>query len=219
VSPLPPIRDWKLCYVTDRKSLAGSSSEQISLLLGKMEAVGCAGVDWIQIREKDLSGCELVRLASEAVRRVPGGCRILVNDRMDVARAAGAHGAHLGEQSLPVEEAKRLSKERNFARQFLIGASTHDVAAAVAAEQHGADYVVFGPVFETPSKIAFGPAQGIERLAEACSSVSIPVIAIGGVTLQNARECAAAGAAGIAAIRLFQDAADVAAIVRQLRRG
>jgi thiamine-phosphate pyrophosphorylase len=206
-----------VCYVTDRKALAGSADEQIRLLLKKIENAALAGVDWIQIREKDLSGRELAAVVSEALRRMPNSCRVLVNDRLDVALAVGAGGVHLGEQSLPVEEAKRLVRERKFASDFLVGVSTHSVESARAAERNGGDYMIFGPVYETPSKVAFGPAQGLKRLAEVCQSVSIPVIAIGGITMENVRACESVGAAGIAAIRLFQDAADVAKMAQALR--
>ncbi len=208
----------KLCYVTDRKALAGSAEEQIRLLLEKMESAARAGVDWIQIREKNLSGRELAALVSEALRRIPNSCRVLVNDRLDVACAVGAGGVHLGERSLAVEEAKRLARERKFAGDFLVGVSSHSAESARAAERHGGDYVIFGPVYETPSKIQFGPPQGVMRLAEVCRSVSIPVIAVGGITMENVRGCETAGAAGIAAIRFFQDATDVAKMVRALRR-
>lgn len=213
----PPIREWKLCYVTDRKAFSGAAEEQFHALFKMIDEAARAGVDWIQIREKDLSGHEFMRLASEAVRRIPKRCRILINDRLDVACAAGAGGVHLGEQSLPVEEARRFRWNGNLG-DFLVGFSAHSLESAQAAQQSGADYVIFGPVFETPSKAAFGPPQGVKRLAKVCESVSIPVIAIGGITVQNARECVQVGASGIAAIRLFQDAADVSAVVRELRR-
>jgi thiamine-phosphate diphosphorylase len=186
-------------------------------LLEKIEAAAVAGVDWMQIREKDLSGRQLTKLVSEAVRLVPATCRILVNDRLDVAITAGAGGVHLGEQSVPVDQAKRLLSERNCPEDFLVGASTHSLASACAAEESGADYVIFGPVFATPSKTAYGPPLGVGQLGEVCRSLSIPVIAIGGITVANASECAAAGAAGIAAIRMFQDAADLKAVVKTLR--
>jgi len=217
VSLPPPIRDFKLCYVTDRKSLPGSKDEQWRLLLAKIERAASAGTNWIQIREKDLSGKELCELVLEVVRRAPGSCRILVNDRLDVALAAGAGGVHLGEKSISVPEARRLLHERNLGGDFLIGASVHSLDAATTAEAAGADYVIFGPVFETPSKAKFGQAQGTEILAEICRRVSIPVIAIGGITLENAAQCVKAGASGIAAIRMFQDPDDVNAIVQDLR--
>jgi len=207
----------KLCYVTDRKALPGPPEAQIHVLLEKMESAARAGVDWIQIREKELDARQLLLLSQEAKRRAGASCRIFVNDRMDVALAAGADGVHLGERSLSVAEVKRFLKERGAAREFLVGASTHSVKAVQEAETNGADYVYFGPVFATPSKLAYGPPQGLEQLAQACRAASIPVIAIGGIAVENAHECVAAGAAGIAAIRLFQDArTGEAAVVRAL---
>jgi thiamine-phosphate pyrophosphorylase len=163
-----------------------------------------AGVDWIQIREKDLPGrdlLELVRGAIAAIRETK--TKILVNDRLDVAVAAGADGVHLGETSLPVEEVAQWRRSAGRA-EFKIGVSCHSLKAARAAEQGGADYIFFGPIFATPSKVGFGPPQGVEILGDVCNSVGIPVIAIGGVTVKNAASCMQADAAGIAAIRLFQ---------------
>jgi thiamine-phosphate pyrophosphorylase len=206
------------CYVTDRKALSPSASEQVHRLLEKIETAAHAGVDWIQIREKDLSARALGDLVAQAVARVPRSCRISVNDRMDVAIAAGAAGVHLGETSMPVEEAKRLVREKNLGANFFLGVSAHSLESAQAAEKAGANYVIFGPVFETPSKKEFGPPQGLERLAEVCERVKIPVLAIGGITEENAGQCIGAGASGIAAIRMFQDALNVAALVRRLRQ-
>jgi thiamine-phosphate pyrophosphorylase len=146
---------------------------------------------------------ELVRFAVAETRAA--NARVLVNDRLDVALAANAAGVHLGEKSLPLETA--IEWRRSSGRlDFLIGVSCHSLESARAAERGGADYIFFGPVFATPSKAAFGAPQGIERLREVCASVEIPVLAIGGVNWENARACIAAGAAGLAAIRLFQDA-------------
>lgn len=197
--------------------MPGLPSEQARVLLQKIELAARFGVDWIQIREKDLSARELALLVTETARRVPGSCKIIVNDRLDVAFAAGAGGVHLGERSVLVEQAKRFLADKNPGRDFLVGVSTHSLAAAQSAQAGGVDYVMFGPVYETPSKAAFGPPQGLSRLAEVCRSVSVPVIAIGGVTLDNAPECLRAGAAGIAAIRLFQDISDLQAVLRPLR--
>ena len=217
MSPLNPTRDVLLCYVTDGKALHASPEKTAQLLLEKMEDAARGGVDWIQIREKEMSGRALANLTEKAIRRIPAQCRILINDRLDVACALGAGGVHLGERSVPVAEAKRLVRERKLAGQFLVGASTHSLEAAIAAERAGADYLIFGPVFATPAKAAYGPPQGLERLAEICRRVSIPVVAIGGITLENARECVAEGARGIAAIRLFQEAENVARLVQELR--
>jgi thiamine-phosphate pyrophosphorylase len=208
----------KLCYVTDRKAFPGTPEAQMRLLLEKIEAAAGAGVEWTQIREKDLEARVLLWLAQEAKRRVAGRCRILVNDRLDVAIAAGTDGVHSGERSLRAADAKRFCGSHKTASEFLVGVSTHSLEAAREAEANGADYVVFGPVFSTPSKLAYGLPQGTGQLAEVCRSVRVPVIAIGGITRDNAQECVRAGAAGIAAIRLFQDADDLSAILRWLRR-
>jgi thiamine-phosphate pyrophosphorylase len=219
VSSLPPIRKPLLCYVTDRRGIGVAAEAQEKLLLAKIEQAAKAGVDWIQLREKDLSGKQLAGLASEAVRIVAGASGILINDRLDVACAVKAAGVHLGEQSLPVKEARRLVTERVAEKSFLVGASVHSLKTAQQAEQAGASYVIFGPVFATPSKAAFGEPQGLERLREICGQLKIPVLAIGGITLENARDCLDAGAGGIAAIRLFQEASDLPTVVRRLRSG
>jgi len=215
--PLLPTRRPLLCYVTDRRNLAGASALAGDLQLQKIEQAAKAGVDWIQLREKDLSGRELAAFTGQALARAACGSSILVNDRVDVAFASGASGVHLGEHSLPAEEAKRLVRQRCAKKRFIVGVSVHSLEGANQAEQSGADYVIFGPVYATPSKAAFGPAQGVERLQEICKRAKIPVLAIGGITLANAGECLALGAAGIAAIRLFQDAANLDDLVAELR--
>jgi thiamine-phosphate pyrophosphorylase len=214
-----------LCYVTDRRLLGGvAAGDARDRLLHKIKAASLAGVDWIQIREKDLSGRECVLLAREALRRTEQSSkssatrtRILVNDRLDVALAEGTGGVHLGENSLPVQEVRRSVDSRGERKDFLVGVSCHSLAAAKSAASGGADYIFFGPVFATPSKAAFGPPQGIERLKEVCRAVSIPVIAIGGITLSNSAACLSAGASGLAAIRLFQDAPDIPSSVQALK--
>jgi thiamine-phosphate pyrophosphorylase len=197
--------------------LSRSPADRSRLLLRKIELAARAGVQWIQIREKDLSGSELASLARQALLLAPPPCRILINDRLDVAWAVEAAGVHLTEESVPVAEARKFLRTRGLP-SFLVGASTHSLPSARAAADSGADYLVFGPVFATPSKVRYGTPQGIERLAELCHSVSVPVLAIGGVTPENAAACAAAGAAGVAAIRMFQHTKDLATIVRQLRQ-
>jgi thiamine-phosphate pyrophosphorylase len=207
-----------LCYVTDRRSLKGSPGLDSKVLLQKIEQAAKAGVDWFQIREKDLSGRELARLAEQAILRAGSGSSVLVNDRLDVACAVGAAGVHLGENSLPPSEARKLVNRGGARANFLIGVSAHSLEGALQAEQAGADYLIFGPVYTTPSKASFGVPQGVQRLKEICKRLTIPVLAIGGITLENAGECVVAGAAGIAAIRLFQDAEDLEAVVRDLRK-
>jgi thiamine-phosphate pyrophosphorylase len=213
---LPPGRKPIFCYVTDRRALEAAPAPSDSLpddstrlcgrsLRDSIQRAAAAGAAWIQIREKDLDARALVELARFTVAETrSAGARILVNDRLDVALAANAAGVHLGERSLPLETV--IEWRRSTGRSdFLIGVSCHSLESAREAGRGGADYIFFGPVFATPSKAAFGAPQGIERLREVCASVEIPVLAIGGVNLENARSCIAAGAAGIAAIRLFQD--------------
>jgi thiamine-phosphate pyrophosphorylase len=203
-------------------STGDSSSTNISTiaagaLLEKIRNATAAGINWVQIREKLLETralTELVRLAVAASGKTH--TRVLVNDRLDVALATGAAGVHLGESSLPVETVAEWRRSAGRAG-FLIGASCHSLEAAQEAEGAGADYIFFGPVFATPSKAAFGAPQGIERLREVCRSVTIPVLAIGGITVENAHSCFDVGAAGMAAIRLFQESADLSDVVNRLR--
>jgi thiamine-phosphate pyrophosphorylase len=212
--------------VTDRRGLSVTESRELQeTLLLKIGAAAAAGVDWIQIREKDLSGKDCGLLTRKALQLTAksqaGGAvrtRVFVNDRLDVALSEGASGVHLGEKSLPVPEAKRLAEARSQQKDFLIGVSCHSLEGAVSAAGGGADYIFFGPVFSTPAKTAFGAPQGLRRLAKVCGAVSIPVVAIGGISLANASLCLEAGASGLAAIRLFQDARDLAALVQSLRR-
>jgi thiamine-phosphate pyrophosphorylase len=248
--PHPSARPPIFCYVTDRASLDVRAPREISEsqpttpelhkidplapLLASIAAAAAAGVHWIQLREKDLPAKEIARLTraalscctkSEDVNSSPCQSRIFVNERLDVAIAERAGGVHLGENSLPVAEARRLLQslpDENRPADFLTGASCHSLRSAQAAADAGADYIFFGPVFPTPSKLTYGPAQGLQLLTEICRAVSIPVLAIGGINAQNATACVTAGAAGVAAIRLFQqpqEAPNVAALLRSLSRG
>jgi thiamine-phosphate pyrophosphorylase len=200
--------------VTDRKALVGDKS--LPALLDGIRAAAAAGVDWVQIREKDLPARELFTLVKEAVSLAsvrPGSARphstkMIVNDRLDVALAAGAAGVHLGHASAPAREVVRWSRAGNAPADFLVGVSCHSLEGAQEAESASASYTYFGPIYETPSKIPFGKPHGIEELAQVANAVSIPVIAIGGINESNAAECIRSGAAGIAAIRMVQDVRD-----------
>jgi thiamine-phosphate pyrophosphorylase len=229
-NPFPARESPLLCYVTDRRSLpVANMADAIEALTRKIAEIAAAGVDWVQIREKDLTAHELASLTRQALRitaksPAESSCaiRVLVNDRVDVAIAERGGGVHLGEKSIPVAEAKRLIQlpfpNPSTPEPFLVGVSCHTLESAHVAERSGADYIFFGPVFATPSKTTFGPPQGTELLQQVCNAVSIPVLAIGGITLDNAKSCLLAGAAGIAAIRLFQEAGSLVDVVRRLHR-
>jgi thiamine-phosphate pyrophosphorylase len=223
-----------LCYVTDRASLPQTpQNDPFSPLLSKISSAIAAGTDWIQIREKGLPASSLAQLLRAALgatllpETAPQSgahglrtdrTRILINDRLDVALAGNADGVHLGENSLPVSEARRLMHNfQESSPEFIAGVSCHSLASAQAAESDGADYLFFGPVFATPSKAAFGEPQGLQRLREVCRAVKIPVLAIGGITAQNAAQCLDSGAAGLAAIRLFQESSQLEELLRKLR--
>jgi thiamine-phosphate pyrophosphorylase len=159
-----------------------------------------AEVVLLQIREKFLPARVLYELATRAAEITRDSkTRLLVNDRADIARAAGADGVHLTASSLPADVVRRT-----FGAEFLIGVSTHSLDEARAARDGGADFVVFGPVFETESKRGFGAPQGLDKLRQVVDELrGFPVLAIGGISLENAGACFDAGASGIAAISLF----------------
>jgi len=189
-----------LCYITDRQQLPAGQTLQTAI-----SAALAAEAAWIQIREKDLPPRDLLGIVSDAVQRCAHtSARVIVNDRLDVALAAGAQGVHLGRESLAVGEVQRWLSSQHVGKGFLVGVSCHSVDEVQEAGRAQASYAIFGPVFDTPSKRQFGPAVGLPALRDACRSVQIPVLAIGGITLANLPDCVAAGAAGIAAIRMFQ---------------
>ncbi len=173
-----------------------------------------ADIDLLQIREKRLNTRVLFELASRAASITHGTTtRLLINERADVASAAGADGVHLTAQSVPVEEVRRA-----FGSGFLIGSSTHSVTEAVEARNGGADFIVFGPVFETLSKRGYGEPVGIDALADVVSTLpGFPVLALGGIKLDNVVECARAGAAGVAAITMFDEPDRLIDIAKEVR--
>jgi thiamine-phosphate pyrophosphorylase len=178
--------------ISDGRSPQGGFSEWLERCLS-------AGVELIQIREKRLGARELYELCVEArARPNPHGSRLLVNSRTDVALAAGLDGVHLSADSIAPSQLRKISPAG-----FRIGVSTHSIDEARRAAGESADFVVFGPVFDPISKPSQGPSKGLEGLRAVCSAVSIPVLALGGMTFENARACVEAGAAGIAGITLF----------------
>lgn len=185
----------RACYITDRHSLPPGAT-----LLEAIERNLESGPGWIQIREKDLSARSLFELVRQAMALPnPRQVKILVNSRVDVALAAGTAGAHL-----PAGSPEPRSWRDTVPPGFLIGVSCHSVPEIRAAAEAGADYAFFGPVFAPLSKpLALAP-RGLEELARAAQAVTIPVLALGGITRENAPECIAAGAAGIAGVSLYQ---------------
>ncbi len=228
-----------LYYITDRTAFPGDEAARCRRLLEKIGEAARAGVDYIQLREKDLSTRNLESLAREAVcavresRRQPTA--LLINSRTDVALAVGADGVHLRSDDIsPVEvreiwqcaELPTLRKPRRVGQPTLgdgrrtriplIGVSCHSLEQVSRAKAQGANFAVFAPVFEKKDAPGSRPA-GLEQLRAACQE-SIPVLALGGVDLSNARLCLEAGAAGVAGIRLFQEN-NVGEVVRCLRSG
>lgn len=192
---LPRLRGGKLlparvirCYITDRKQMGG-----IEPLIDRVARHLEAGVDYLQVREKDLSGRELLALA----RRItdlpnPKGTRVLINSRVDIALAAGAHGVHLPADSPPVSELRRIVPEG-----FVIGVSCHTLSELEAAQREGADFAVYGPIHAPRSKTIHGAPLGVEALALACRRVRLPVLALGGITAESIPPFAKPGQRGL----------------------
>ncbi|HZB45170.1 MAG TPA: thiamine phosphate synthase, partial [Pyrinomonadaceae bacterium] len=180
--------------------------------LALVEAAVAARVSVVQLREKSLPARTLFELAARAAALVRGSETLLVvNDRADIARAAACDGVHLTAQSLEARVVRRA-----FGDRFLIGVSAHKLAEARAARDGGADFAVLGPVFDTPSKRAYGPPLGAAAFGEAARALApFPLLAIGGVASDNLRDVLLAGARGVAAIRLFGDATKLQRTVRE----
>lgn len=200
------LQSKSILYLITRGATTDATTEharEFAEILDQVAAATAAGIDLIQIREKQLTARVLFELVSAAAVVTRGShTRLLVNDRADVAVAAGADGVHLTTQSLNAATLRTA-----FAEQLLIGASTHSLSEARAARDAGADFVVFGPVFETQSKKIFGPPRGLDELSKVTRELEgFPIVALGGITSANAADCFAAGACGVAGITLFADA-------------
>ena len=200
-----PVRDWGVYLVTDRAQTAGRP------LLEVVAAALRGGVGAVQLRERDLATRELLALAVElrALTRAAGAA-LLINDRIDVALACEADGVHLPGRSFAVAEARALLGDR------LIGVSTHAAGEVAAAHAAGADFAVFGPLYDTPSKRAYGPPLGLDGLRAARAAAPLPLFAIGGIDAARAADARAAGADGVAVIRAVLAAADPTAAAASL---
>jgi thiamine-phosphate diphosphorylase len=204
---MPDLRDrLSLIVITDPG--CGEGRTILDVVRGALRG----GAPSIQLRGKEMAAREQVELARALLAETrAAGALLWVNDRLDVALAAGADGAHLGQDDLPVEAARRISPPG-----FLLGISAETPELAVAAERGGADYVGTGPVYETGSKADAGSAIGLGRIAEVASAVGIPVVGIGGIAAANAGEVVRSGAAGVAVISAVMRAPDPEQAVRDL---
>ena len=193
--PVKPVR-----YLITRGDLTETnfSTEKLTTL-ALMRSAANVGIEMIQIREKGLEARSLYELVTEAIRSLPGSVtRVLVNERFDVALAAGADGVHLTSRSIPIADVRRNAPEG-----FLIGVSTHHLYEVLEARDSGADFALFGNVFATPGK---GEPKGLEKLAKVCSAAApFPVIAVGGIDGSNSDAVLSAGASGLAAIRYLNE--------------
>lgn len=201
--------------ITDGKTTAhtSSSSDEYQSILRLARVAVTAEIPYFQLREKQLSARVLYQLTCDTVLLTRGSStRVLVNDRADIAKAANADGVHLTSRSLRANVVRQL-----YGDDFVIGASTHSSDEALAARQ-AADFVLYGPVFETASKREFGSPQGIHNLQAVCAHLEqFPVVAIGGVTRENASDCFKAGASGVAAISVFSNPTTLQSTVAKLR--
>lgn len=198
--------DFGLYLITDRHQSGGRTL---------VDVVGRAfegGVRAVQLREKDLSAAALYRLATD-LRRLSSECnaKLIINGRLDIALAVDADGIHIGINSLPVSVARRI-----LGKDKIIGYSAHAIDEALAAEAAGADFVTFGPVYQTPSKAEYGEPCGVKKLAEAASALKIPVIGLGGITVSRVSETLSANVGGIAVISAIMAADDPCAAAASL---
>jgi thiamine-phosphate pyrophosphorylase len=195
--------DFRLYVISDRRQTAGRP------LVAALQAAAHAGVRAVQLREKDLSPRQRYALTQEVKRVLDlSDTQLLINDRADIASAAGAAGVHLPATGLSPAAARAI-----LPAGALIGVSTHSLAEARFAEEYGADFVTFGPIFPTPSKAAYGAPPGLEGLRMVCRAVRLPVFALGGMTPERVGDCLAAGAWGVAAISAVLAAEDIGAAV------
>ena len=210
-----------LYYITDRTQFPGDESARQSALLKRIGEAARWGVDYIQLREKDLSARALESLASRAVaevRRNSSTAKLLINSRIDVAIAAGADGVHLRSRGDLAASDARVVFAKSSKHDVVVASSCHTLDEVALAESHGADFTVFAPIFGKDGRAGVG-LEELRRICkrEIAASSRMAVLALGGVTIESAAGCLEAGAAGIAGIRLFQSG-DIGATVTALRR-
>jgi thiamine-phosphate pyrophosphorylase len=199
--------DYGLYVITDEGISHGLSHVEIA------RKVAEGGADVIQLRDKARTGKDMLSIALQ-IKKITrsAGIRFIINDRLDLARAADADGVHLGQEDLPIPFARRVAP-----KGFIIGTSVRSVQEAIIAESEGADYIALSPIFDTPTKSDAGPGKGLEMLKEIKSAVSIPVIAIGGIGKGNVRQVMDAGADGVAVISAIVGQKDIVKATAEMR--
>ena len=201
--------DLKLYLITDRKQF----SAQCSLYIAMEDALR-EGVKAVQLREKDLPTRELLEMAHwmrDLTREY--GAKLFINDRVDIALAAGADGVHLGQKSMPAHAVRKISGTK-----LLVGVSTHSIIEAIAAEKEGADFITLGPIYQTPSKLKYGNPIGIDTIKKVKNKVSIPVLAIGGIKPLKVKEVIKTGADGIAVVSAILTARNISGTTKEFMR-
>jgi thiamine-phosphate pyrophosphorylase len=186
------LHGFRLYLITDRKLFSSRDD-----FMGAVEETLSAGVKAVQLREKDLSTRELLEMAyrfRELTAR--HAAKLFINDRLDIALSVEADGVHLGQLGIPVHAVRKVTKDK-----LLIGCSTHSAREAIEAEEEGADFITFGPLFHTPSKLKYGEPVGLEALREVSKNINVPIFGIGGIKSENIQDALDAGASGIALIR------------------
>jgi thiamine-phosphate pyrophosphorylase len=191
-----------LLVITDRKSTRKDLSKIINDCFK-------AGVKAIQLREKDLPSNRLLALANKLKKTTKS--KLIINDRLDIALLSSSDGVHSPEKGI---DAKYIKK---YAKNLLAGRSVHSKEQAIRAERGGFDYLLFGPVFRTPTKIKYGAPQGLKKLKQICSAVNIPVFAVGGITPRRVKKCLTAGAYGVASISAVMKSANIRKTISEFK--
>ena len=180
--------DFKLLVITDRKKCKPKKLDDVVI-----EACH-SGVKAFQLREKDLSASEILSLSLKLRKITSNNSKLIINDRLDIALLSKSNGIHSPENGILPKQAKSFNKN------LIIGKSTHSLKSAIEAERKGYDYIIFGPVFRTQSKVKYGKPKGIKELTRICAKIKIPVFAVGGINPDRAKKCIEAGAQGAAVI-------------------
>jgi thiamine-phosphate pyrophosphorylase len=203
---MPNKSNFRLLVITDRKKCRPKPLQEI------VRKACSFGVKAFQLREKDLSGADLLSLAKKLRKLIEkSGANLIINDRLDIALLSRANGLHSPENGILPEQAKQFNKN------LITGKSTHSLKSALEAERNGYDYIIFGPVFRTQSKIKYGNPKGLRDLKQVCSKVKVPVFAVGGINPERAKKCIRAGAYGTAVIGAVMKTKDLKKTINEFK--